>query len=69
MSAPDSPADRSPAADGPPPADGPLLPALTDLPVEGYAALAEVPGARRHNAGQVRRWVPKRCGRAASCPR
>ena len=57
MSAPDSPADRSPAADGPPPADGPLLPALTDLPVEGYAALAEVPGARRHNAGQVRRWV------------
>ncbi len=40
----------------PPPRDG-LLPALTDLDVEGYRALAETPGARPFTPGQVRRWV------------
>lgn len=36
------------------------LPALTDLPVEGYAELATVPGAKRYTPGIVRRWVLKR---------
>ncbi len=33
------------------------LPALTDLPVEGYEALAALPGARRFTPALVRRWV------------
>ncbi|MED5330106.1 MAG: hypothetical protein VX916_02320, partial [Planctomycetota bacterium] len=36
------------------------LPALTDLEPEGYACLAEVPGARRFTGEQVRRWVLQR---------
>lgn len=32
-------------------------PALTDLPVEGYGALAELPGARSFTPAQVRAWV------------
>lgn len=45
--------------------DGPLadastLPALTDLPVDGYGALTDIPGARSFTPGQVRRWVLQR---------
>lgn len=45
---------------GGPEPDAARLPALTDLPVEDYAALAALPGARRHTPGQVRRWVLQR---------
>ena len=34
-----------------------LLPALTDLAVADYAALAELPGARTFSPAQIRRWV------------
>jgi len=39
---------------------GERLPALTDLPVDGFAVLADVPGARSFTPGQVRRWVLQR---------
>ena len=52
-SSPDPDGGRRPAQ----PASTTGLPALTDLPVEGYAALAELPGARSFTAAQVRRWV------------
>lgn len=42
----------------------PLLPALTDLPVDGYGALAELPGARSFTPAQVRRWVLERGARS-----
>jgi 23S rRNA (adenine2503-C2)-methyltransferase len=42
------------------PDGGDPRPALTDLPVEGYAALAAVPGARSFTPASVRRWVLQR---------
>ncbi|MGQ0552550.1 MAG: 23S rRNA (adenine(2503)-C(2))-methyltransferase RlmN [Planctomycetota bacterium] len=39
------------------------LPALTDLGLAGYEVLAELPGARRHTPGMVRRWVLQRGAR------
>jgi len=39
------------------------LPALTDLPVAGYGALADLPGARRFTPALVRRWVLQRGAR------
>jgi 23S rRNA (adenine2503-C2)-methyltransferase len=44
--------------------DDATLPALTDLTVEGYAALAELPGARSFTPKQVRRWVLERGARS-----
>lgn len=35
-------------------------PALTDLPPEGWAALAQLPGARAYTPRSVRRWVYER---------
>ncbi|MHC5209522.1 MAG: dual-specificity RNA methyltransferase RlmN [Planctomycetota bacterium] len=42
------------------PDGGDPRPALTDLPVEGYAALKDVAGARSFTPGSVRRWVLQR---------
>jgi len=36
------------------------LPALTDLAIEDYAVLAELPGARTFSPKQIRRWVLER---------
>lgn len=37
-----------------------LPPALTDLAIEDYAALAELPGAKSFSPKQIRRWVLER---------
>jgi 23S rRNA (adenine2503-C2)-methyltransferase len=39
------------------------LPALTDLAIDGWAALEQVPGARRFTPGVVRRWMLQRGAR------
>jgi hypothetical protein len=50
-----------PGEDAPTGAEPPeRRPALTDLPVDGYDALAALPGARRYTPGSVRRWVLRR---------
>ena len=35
----------------------PVLPSLTDLPVDGFTVLATLPGARPFHAASVRRWL------------
>ncbi len=48
----------------PEPAPAAPLPALTDLSLAGWEALAAVPGARRFTPGVVRRWVLQRGARS-----
>src|SRR6185436_20029614 len=51
-----------PAVDVAPPAAP--LPALTDLALDGWDVLLEVPGARRFTPGVVRRWVLQKGARS-----
>ena len=47
-----------------PPEQTPLgRPALTDLPLDGWGVLEQVPGTRRYTPGVVRRWVLQRGAR------
>ncbi|GJM22541.1 MAG: putative dual-specificity RNA methyltransferase RlmN [Planctomycetota bacterium] len=65
MSRPESPksgADATRPAPSPPSAPDPR-PALTDLPLDDFDVLAELPGARKFTPKQIRAWVWQRGAR------